>query len=147
MRELPSFKGLSSEHLDVLGQQAAEVTLAAGQVVFRHGGPADAVYLIRDGRIAVEVISPHEGAVVIQTLGAGEVLGFSWLFPPYQWCFDARALDASHAVALDASSLLASCDADPALGYALMKCFSSVMHQHLQAARLQVLDLYGPLAR
>ncbi|MGR8918388.1 MAG: Crp/Fnr family transcriptional regulator [Gammaproteobacteria bacterium] len=146
LRDFALFADLTDAQVDELARHAAEERFASGRMIFRYGETADRVYLVRAGRIAVEVSAAH-GSVVIQTLGAGEVLGFSWLFPPYQWYFDARALEDTSAVALDARGLRERCDADPELGYALVKCFSAVMHQRMVAARAQVLDLYGPVAR
>jgi hypothetical protein len=90
----------------------------------------------------VEVIAPQRGAITIETVGDGELLGWSWLIPPFQWHFDARALNLTRAIALDARCLRGKCDADPALGYELLKRFSQVMEQRLEATRLQLLDLY-----
>ena len=86
---------------------------------------------------------PGRGAVTFQTLSAGEVVGVSWLIPPYRWSYDARALEAVRAIALDAACLRRKCDADHDFGYAMMLRFVPVLVQRLQATRLQILDVYG----
>ena len=82
--------------------------------------------------------------MTIQTLGPGEVLGWSWLFPPYRWYFDGRALKQTQALVLDAIRVREKCEEDPKLGYELMKRSSAIIHHRMQAARLQIIDLYGP---
>jgi CRP/FNR family cyclic AMP-dependent transcriptional regulator len=84
---------------------------------------------------------------VLQTLEPGEIVGWSWLFPPYRWNFDVRALEPLGAIAFDGACLRGKCDRDPALGYTLMKRFARVLSERLGAARLQLLDLYGSAAR
>jgi CRP-like cAMP-binding protein len=86
---------------------------------------------------------PGRGAAVIETIASGEVLGWSWLFPPYTWHFGATALADTCAIEFDARAVRAVCDADPALGYALTLRFLGVMADRLQAARIRLLDLYS----
>ena len=142
----PLFQDLDQEYLELLAGCASNVRFQPKQLIFRQGEPADRFYLIREGSVSLEIPSLHDGPLTIQTLGKGEVLGWSWLFPPYQWHFDARARQATRAIAMDGRCLRGKCDADPALGYDLMKRFSAIMHERMQAARLQIIDLYGPTA-
>ena len=86
---------------------------------------------------------PGQPERVVDTVDEGAVVGWSWLVPPYQWFFDARAVQEVSAVAMDASCLRAKCDEDPALGYALMQRVAGVMYHRLQSARVRLLDLYG----
>lgn len=146
LEEHPLFRDLDERYAGLLAGCASKVRFCPRELIFRQGGPAEHFYLICDGRVSVELRSPHEGTLTIQTLGAGEVVGWSWLFPPYQWYFDARALDDTSAVRMDGACLRGKCDQDPALGYALMKRFSAIMHERMQAARLQLPDLYGPVS-
>lgn len=111
--------------------------------LLREGQPADQFYLIRTGHVAMEIYSPRRGAQVVQTLGPDEVLGETWIVPPYRAAFDARAVDQVRTFSFDATCLRGKCEADPALGYALMKRFVPVLVQRLSAARLQALDLFG----
>ena len=93
--------------------------------------------------MALETSAPQRGSAIIQTLGEGEVLGWSWLVAPYRWRFDARVVEAVRAIALDGKCLRGRSEEDHDLGYELMKRFAQVMEQRLQAARLQLLDVYG----
>jgi hypothetical protein len=86
---------------------------------------------------------PHLGDAVIETLDAGDVVGWSWLFPPYRTHFDARAIVATHTIAFDGACLRTKCESDPAFGYKLIKRFAAVMMDRMQATRLQLLDMYG----
>jgi hypothetical protein len=91
----------------------------------------------------VETFAPGRGPIIIQTLGEGEVLGWSWLIAPYRWRFDGRAVELTRAIALDGECLRGKCEEDHNFGYKLMKRFAHVMEQRLQATRLQLLDVYG----
>lgn len=122
---------------------AKNVAFAAGQLILAEGEPADTLYLVRRGRVALEVHAPGSGAIVIETLGSGQVVGWSWLFPPYLWQFDARAVDPVGALAVDAMCLRSKAEADPRFGYELMKRLASVVLDRLQAARMRLLDLYA----
>ena len=143
LRDAPVFNGLRPEELALLAGCASNVHLDVGEVLFREGDPADTFYLVRHGSVALEMFVPARGAVVIETLEAGEVVGWSWLFPPYSWHFDARALTGVRATAFDGTCLRGKCEADPALGYDLMSRFAQVLIERLQWTRLRLLDLYG----
>lgn len=146
LAEHPLFRDLPADYVTLLSECASNVRFADGDRLFRQGEPADRCYLIRHGIVSVEICSPTAGPVTIQTLGPGEVLGWSWLFPPYKWHLDARAKELTRAIALDGKCLRGKCDQDPKLGYELMKRFSALIHARMQAARLQILDIYGPTA-
>jgi CRP-like cAMP-binding protein len=137
------FQGLKPDYVDLLIDCASNVRFDAGEFIFRQGEDANYFYLIRHGTVAIEISSPQHQTITIKTIGENEVLGWSWLFPPYQWQFDARALELIRAIALDARCLRGKCDSDPVLGYELMQRFSNIMLETLQATRLQLLDLYG----
>ena len=141
--EHPFFAGLDDSAMELVVGCARNVHFASGDVLFRTGEAADTFYVIRHGRVALDIHDPRRGTLVIASLDEGEVVGWSWLVPPYQWMFDARAMTSVSAVALDGACLRGKCDSDPALGYALMKRVSQVMYQRLQEARLRLLDLYG----
>jgi CRP-like cAMP-binding protein len=145
LREHPFLAGMQEKHLGVLTGCASNVKFDAGQAIFREGQDANHFYLIRHGRVAVDQHTPG-GVVTLQTVGEGEVLGWSWLVPPHRWRFDARAVDLTRAVALDGACLRGKCEADHDLGYELMKRFSVVIAQRLAATRLQVLNIHGPHA-
>jgi CRP-like cAMP-binding protein len=137
------FAGLEPRRLALIAGCAGNAHIRAGTMLFQEGQPADRFFLIRHGAIALEVHSPGTGSHVIETLGEGEVVGWSWLFKPYRWQFDARAIQPARLVAFDGACLRAKCDADHELGYQLMQRFASAMLERLQATRLQLLDIYG----
>ena len=137
------FAGLSEEHLATLASVARPVTVATGRKAFHEGEVADACYLILEGDIALEMDIPGRGPHVLQTLHAGDMLGWSWLVPPYRYAYDAQALTDVRAVRFDAVALRAKKEADASFGLELMKRFAEVLVRRMQAARLQLLDVYG----
>lgn len=141
--EHPLLRGLPDDVLDSVAGCARNVAFPAGHLLTVEGLPADTFFLLRRGRVGVEVHIPGREPRVIETLDAGQVVGWSWLFPPYRWHFDVRSLTPCGAVAIDAACLRSKAEADPALGYELMKRISSVVIERLQATRLRLLDLYG----
>jgi CRP/FNR family cyclic AMP-dependent transcriptional regulator len=143
LRASPVFEGLDPEALGLIAGCASNVHFDQGAVLFREGDPADTFFLIRHGTVALEMFVPARGAAVIETIEAGEVVGWSWLFPPYRWHFDARALTQLRATAFDGACLRGKCDEDPALGYELMSRFAQVLIERLQWTRLRLLDVYG----
>jgi CRP/FNR family transcriptional regulator, cyclic AMP receptor protein len=143
LRDVPVFHGLPGEELRLLAGCATNVHFDTGAVLFREGDPADTFYVLRHGSVALEMYVPARGPAIIETLEAGEVLGWSWLFPPYRWHFDARALTGVRATAFDGACLRGKCEDDPKLGYQLMARFAQVLIERLQWTRLRLLDLYG----
>jgi CRP-like cAMP-binding protein len=119
------------------------VTFSPGDLILCEGATAGTLYLLEQGRVALSAHSPGKGHLLVQTLGPGEVLGLSWLFPPYQWQFDARAVELVKGVALDGACLRSKIDGDPALGYELLKRITPVVLERLQQTRLRLLDLYS----
>ncbi|NJC72457.1 cyclic nucleotide-binding domain-containing protein [Planosporangium thailandense] len=134
--------GLSEGHLRQLSYTASRCVFRAGSRVFAEGGHADRFWLINAGRIDLDTHVPGRGDVVVETLGPGAVLGWSWLFPPYRWHFGAFAPQTTFAVSLDASGVRRLCERDPALGYQLTSRFVQVVVERLQATRMRLLDLY-----
>jgi CRP/FNR family cyclic AMP-dependent transcriptional regulator len=143
LAEHPFLKGLEQRHLDLIVGCASNVVFNEDQYLFREGEEANSFYVIRKGIVAVEVFTAEKGPVIIDTLTDGEILGWSWLIPPYNWRFDAHALAPTRAIALDGKCLRTKCEKDYSLGYELLKRFSQVIEERLQATRLQILDLYG----
>jgi len=134
------FRGMKPAHLAVLAEGAKATQFAAGETLFREGQPASQFYLIEDGRIALEAHEPANATVLVQTLSAGDVLGWSWLFPPFVWHFQARALEPTTAIALNGAHLLVSAEKDPEFGFELMKRVAKVLICRLQATRKQLLE-------
>ena len=142
LAEQPLVGDMAEGDLDLLAGCAQLERFDAGQLLVRTGGDADTFHLLRSGRVAIEV-SVAGPALVIETLGPGAVVGTSWLFPPYRWQFDARALDDVAAISVDAACLRGKCEADHRLGYELMTRFMAVFAERLQATRLRLIDVYG----
>ncbi len=137
------FEGIEPRHLENLVTCARFARYNKDEYIFKADRPADTFYVIGPGRIALELPTPGRRVLPIQTLGEGEVLGWSWLFPPHLWQFDARAVEPTQTIAFDARRLRAQCEADHELGYQLMKRFARVMTQRLQATRMQLMDVYA----
>jgi CRP/FNR family cyclic AMP-dependent transcriptional regulator len=140
--EHPFFRDLGKPHLQLLAECASRVRFDGGEVIFREGEPANLFYLIRRGKVAVETFAPNRGPIIIQTVGEGGLVGWSWLIPPYRRRFDARATELTRAIALDGECLRGMCEEDHDFGYELMKRVTGIMDQRLQATRLQLLDVY-----
>ena len=143
LHDVPLFEGLTPAEFELIAGCGSNVHFDDDQVLFREGDPADTFYVVRHGSVALETFVPSRGGITIETLEAGEVLGWSWLFEPYRWHFDARALSPVRATAFDAACLRGKCDDDPKLGYALMSRFAGVLIERLQWTRLRLLDIYG----
>jgi len=139
IRTHPFLEGMSPHQYRILSDCATRVQFGTGEAIFREGDPADRFYLIRKGKVALESYTSDRGIVCVQTIGAGDVLGWSWLFPPYFWHFDARALEPTDALFLYGTPLRDECEADHDLGYELMKRMAQVMMSRLQATRWQLL--------
>ena len=137
------FRDLTPQALDLLAGCGKNVHFDAGQYIAREGDQADTFYALRRGRVAVQVHSPEGGPLVVQTLGVGDVLGWSWLFPPHQWHFDAVAMESTSAVEFDGACLRGKCESDVAIGFGFVRRFAQVIVQQLEAARLQLMDVYG----
>jgi CRP/FNR family transcriptional regulator, cyclic AMP receptor protein len=141
--EHPFFKGLEERHIQLIVGCAKNVRFDEGEIVFHEGDPADQFYFIREGLVAVELMIPQRGFATLQTVSEGEVLGWSWLLAPYRWRFGARTLQPTRALAFDGKCLRGKCEEDHDLGYELLKRFTNVVTERLEATRLQLLDLYG----
>jgi len=139
----PFFKGLEPRYLQLITGCASNVRFDAGTYIFREGEPASQFFLIREGKVALEIHGAPRGPITIETIETGEVLGWSWLFPPYRWHFSGRVIEPTRAIALDGVCLRNKAEEDPRLGYELMKRVAQIMMERLQATRMQVLDVYN----
>jgi len=137
------FKGMSSEYLKTLAGCGKLAHFKGGDFLIREGDCANAFYLIRSGKVAIECHTPASGEVSIARIGAGDITGYSWLFPPYRNNFDSLALSDVSAVVLNGKCLRSKAEQDHELGYQLMKRFAQVMHDRLEATRHQMLDVYA----
>jgi CRP-like cAMP-binding protein len=143
LKEHPFFKGMDPVVSQTLAGCAMNERFNVGEYLFREGGAADKFYLIRHGSVALEVHVPGHEAFVVETLGEGDILGWSWLVPPYKWVMDARAAQLVRAISLDVTCLRGKLDSDHTLGYEVFKRFIPVMADRLEAGRLQMIDMYG----
>jgi CRP/FNR family transcriptional regulator, cyclic AMP receptor protein len=141
--EVPALEALAPTHRDTLAGCARNQVFEPGERIMREGEPADSFYVIRAGQVALETVVPARGSVILQTLHDGELLGWSWLVPPYRTAFDARSVGTTHVIGFDGACLRGKCEADPALGYDLLKLLSGVFVERLQDTRLRLLDLYA----
>jgi CRP-like cAMP-binding protein len=139
----PFFAGLNAGAMRLIAGCASNVHFAEGEFLFEEGHEANQFWVIRRGRVAMQLESPGQGAIVTDTMDEGEVVGWSWLVPPYRFFADGRAVTPVSATALDGACLRGKCEADPELGYQLLKRVTSVMYQRLQSTRIRLLDLYG----
>ena len=139
--ESPFLNGLSELHQQALVDCAMLKEFASGEEIFREGDPANRFYLVLDGEVALESADGENDPILIQRIAPGDVLGWSWLFPPYYWHFCARATKATKAIFFYGTRLRELCDEDPGLGYELMKRIAAVVIQRLQSTRKELLDL------
>jgi CRP/FNR family transcriptional regulator, cyclic AMP receptor protein len=137
------FKSFNDTEVKLLVGCASNAVFNKDQHIFHEGEEANIFYVIRHGRVMVEVFSPWQGPICIQTCTDGDVLGWSWLIPPYKWRFDARATEQTRLIALDGKCLRSKCENDHGLGFKIMQIFTEIMAERLDATRLQLLDVYG----
>lgn len=142
-RERSAFlEELRSPEIGFLEEVASEVTFDAEDVVIAEGVAADSFYLIDRGRVGLEIASPGRAPFVVQTLGEGELVGLSWLFPPYRWAWTGRAVTATTAVAFNAARVRERCEVEPALRGRIVDFVARAAIRRLHATRLQLLNLY-----
>ncbi|MEV4138841.1 cyclic nucleotide-binding domain-containing protein [Dactylosporangium sp. NPDC049742] len=139
--EHPFMAGVPDRFLERMAHYSHRVTVRAGTRLFSEGGRADRFWLIRDGLVSLDTHLPGRGDVVVETIGAGQVLGWSWLFPPYRWHFGATADTPVLAICFDAAGVRAMCAEEPELGYELTRRLIGVVVERMQATRLRMLDL------
>jgi CRP-like cAMP-binding protein len=138
LNNLPFFRGLHLGELQTLADYSMRASFLAGQMVFREGELANRFYLILSGRVALESSIDKRESICIETLGPGDVIGWSWFFPPYHWHFNARALEPVNAIFFYGTRLREHCETDHELGYALLTRMAAVMLDRLQATRRQL---------
>jgi CRP/FNR family transcriptional regulator, cyclic AMP receptor protein len=139
----PFFKDLDTASMALVVGCASNVRFDEGMLIFREGEDATQFFIIREGKVALELLVPGYGAVIVETVEAGEVLGWSWLFPPYFWRFNARVVEPVRAIALDGKCLRNKCERDHDFGYEMMTRFARVMQGRLSALTIQLTDIYA----
>lgn len=142
IKEHPFFNDLIPEYIEIIAGCASLVKFDKNHMVLKEGETADNFYLVREGKIALEMNVPDQGSVTLEIVGEGDVVGWSWLFAPYQTHFDARALEVTRAISFDGKCLRKKIDQDHNLGYHIMKEFVQIIQERLQATRLKLVDMY-----
>jgi CRP/FNR family transcriptional regulator, cyclic AMP receptor protein len=137
----PFLHGMSREQLAVLAGAASDVMFPAGRRLFEDGGNAGHFWLIQSGQVTLDLQVPGQGRMKIESIGMGELLGWSWLFPPYQWAFGAVAATAVEAFEFSAPAVRASCASDPGLGYELTTRLARVVANRLRATRVRLISV------
>lgn len=138
MLEHPFLRGFEDRHIALLSECASTLQTAAGSYLFRAGETADHLYLMKAGRIAIVRQVPGQDPMPIMIIYPGSVVGWSWLFPPYQWRFSANVMEDASVIALDSRCILEKCQADNQLGYELMWRCARVIGERLDATRAQL---------
>lgn len=147
LQKHPFVEEFQPEHIEKLRSLAREVSFARDQLVFHEGDDTHDFYLVVSGRIALEAEEPDNHVLRVQTLGAGDEFGWSSVLMGRGKYFAARALEPTEALAFDGPTLLEACRKDPAFGFAFMYRMLGVVSERLQAARLQLHDMYSLRAK
>ena len=140
----PIFAGLDKQITDLLGGCARNLHFPDAAYLCKEGGAADVFYLLRAGDVAIELGMPGRGRLTVETAHPGDLVGVSWMLPPYHWRFDMRAVGDVRVTSVDAACLRNKCDAEPAMGYQVMQRFLPVIAERLESTRIRLLDLYAP---
>lgn len=141
--EHPFFEGLEDSYMSLVVGCASNVRFKPDTYIFKEGDEANNFYLIREGKVALEIFAPQHKPIIVETLQEGDILGWSWLFPPFLWRFHAHALHDTRAIAMDGKCLRTKCEQNHDFGYELLKRFSQIIELRLEAARLQLIDVYA----
>jgi CRP/FNR family transcriptional regulator, cyclic AMP receptor protein len=141
--EHPFLRGMTGHHLATLARSCWVAPLRAGHRLFEEGGTAQRFWLLQTGQVALDLHSPSRSGLIVETLGPGDLVGLSWLVPPYQWQFGATAVQDTVTFELNAIAVRAACEEDPVLGYAMLRRVMSAASSRLHATRVRLLDLYG----
>lgn len=143
--EHPFFSGLGADDVALMAGCGKLATYEPGSYLARNGADAESFFLVRHGKVALELSIPGRDPFLFGSVSTGEVMGWSWLFEPYVWQCDARAIDRVSVIQFDGTCLRGKCDSDPRLGYGIMKRFAHVLVQRFSDTRLQLMDVYGTL--
>ncbi|MGD1157299.1 MAG: cyclic nucleotide-binding domain-containing protein [Terriglobia bacterium] len=140
--EHPFFADLPTRHFELVVGCASNVRFQGGEFIFHEGEEAGKFYLIREGKVALSISSERRGPLNILTLGEGDILGWSWLFPPYRWKFSAKTIEPTRAFAMDGHCLRDKAEQDHDLGYELLRRFARIVETRLETMRLQLVNVY-----
>ena len=143
LAEHPFFKDLGDEYLELVAGCAKNSFFKEGEFLFREGKDAGSFFLLKSGKVTMQMEAPSRPPLVIQTFGEGDIIGWSWMIAPYRWLCDALALEDTRAFEIDGKCLRGKCEENPEFGYEILKRVANIMEQRLQATRFQVMDIYG----
>ena len=138
----PVLEGLPGDTAGLVAGCARNIAVAKGDLLLAEGEPAETLYLLRRGRVSLEMPCPGQGPLVIDIMGPGTAVGWSWMFPPYRWRFDARAMDPVGAIAIDAQCFRTKLGSDPVFAFELTKRLAFMLMERLQATGSRLMDLY-----
>ncbi|MFZ0193177.1 MAG: Crp/Fnr family transcriptional regulator [Streptosporangiaceae bacterium] len=136
----PMLHGMSTDHLAMLAGSASDIAFPAGHRLFEEGGNASHFWLLQSGSVALDLHVPGQGRVRIDTVGLGELLGWSWRFPPYRWAFGAVAASPVEAFEFDAQAVRASCASEPELAHEVTERLARVLAKRLQSTRVRLIS-------
>lgn len=141
LREHPFFREMKESHLCSITENSTVERFEPEDIIFREGDPAQTFYLIRSGKVALQQMSYRIDPFTVITLNQGDIIGWSWLFPPYRWRLTAKALEVTRVIAVDGAELRARCDEDPNLGYELMKKFAEIIDRRFDAVTEHLVEV------
>lgn len=135
-------RALPANRRDRFMALAREVSFPEDTRIAEEGTQADRFWVLHTGTVALDIAVPGRQPVVVETIGMGELLGWSWLFPPYRWHLGAQAISPVRAWEFDAARVRELCDEDPVLGRALITYVAHIVADRLMAARTRLVDVY-----
>jgi CRP-like cAMP-binding protein len=135
--------GMFPDYVERLADAAVGISVPTGHRFFEEGGRADRFWLVTAGRVALDLHTAQRASLIVETLGPGDVVGLSWLSPPYEWQFGAVAVEPTTAFEFDAAAVIALCDSRPEFGYQIVRRMAAVASRRLHATRVRMLDLYA----
>lgn len=143
LEEHPFFQGFKPEYLEFMAGCGSNLRFERGDLIVHDGDPADQTLFIRRGRAEMEIHVPGRGIQTLQTLEDGEMIGWSWLFPPYKWHVDIRAKETTMVLALNGNCLRKKLEEDTQMGYEFLRRLIYCMHRRIESGRFLNLDVYG----
>ncbi len=143
LQQHPFFEGFEPAFVHAISAKASEVRFDVDEMLAKEGTEAELLYAVLEGKVALEIGASARAPLTVQTVGPGEVLGWSWLVPPHRWRFDARAVKATRAIALDAEVLRRTLKSHPTWGFQFMVRFMPVLAERLENTRVQLLDIHA----
>jgi CRP-like cAMP-binding protein len=138
----PFISDMEEHYVKQITGCASNVVYRENEYIFKEGEEAKKFFLIRTGKVALEINGREKGKIRFLTIGPGQILGWSWIVMPYKWHFDAKVIENVRAIALDGECLRKKFDDDPKLGYEMLKRFSQILEQRLNVTRIQLIDMY-----